>query len=286
MNAMPTPQPSQSHSIPPPAAVDFAAIKVRQQATWATGDFAVIGTTLQIVGESLCEAVDLRAGERVLDVACGNGNAALAAARRFGKVSGLDYVRALLESARARAAAERLDLELTEGDAEKMPYGDAAFDVVLSTYGVMFTPDQERAARELARVCRPGGRIGLSSWTAQGFIGQLFKVIGAHVPPPAGVRSPALWGSEERLNALFAGASRHLDATTKSFVFRYASTDHFLDIFRRFYGPTNKAFAALDEKGQATLARDIAGLVARFDRGGGRGIAVEAEYLEAVIHRA
>ena len=270
---------------PPNPPVDFAALKLRQQATWATGDFAVVGTTLQVVGESLCEAVDLRAGERVLDVACGNGNAALAAARRFGKVSGLDFVPALLKAAQARAAAEGLELELTEGDAEKLPYGDGTFDVVLSTYGVMFTPDQERAARELARVCAKGGRIGLANWTPEGFIGELFKVIGAHVPPPAGVRSPALWGTESRLAELFGGAASRVDSARKHFVFRYASAEHFIDLFRRFYGPVSKAFSALDEQGQRSLEKDLGALIARFDVGG-RGIAVPGEYLEVVVHRA
>jgi SAM-dependent methyltransferase len=232
------------------AAVDLEAVKARQQATWASGDFAVIGTTHQIVGESLCEAVDLEAGSRVLDVACGNGNASLAAARRWCKVTGLDYVHALLHRAADRAQGERLELELVEGDAERLPFKDAQFDVVLSTYGIMFAADQERAAREIARVVKPGGRIGLANWTPEGFIGQLLGTVGKHVPPPAGVASPIYWGTEARLRELFRG-TRSIRATRREFVFRYESTAHFIDIFRRFYGPTHKAFGALNPEGQA-----------------------------------
>lgn len=263
--------------------VDLAAVKGRQQATWASGDYAVVGVTLQIVGESLCEAVDLEAGWRVLDVACGNGNASLAAARRGCKVTGLDYVPALLDGAAGRARAEGLDLALVEGDAEHMPFEDASFDAALSTYGVMFTPDQDRAAREILRVVKPGGRIGLSSWTPEGFIGQLFGVVGRHVPPPAGVPSPAYWGTEARLGELFRGA-RSLRAARREFVFRYRSTAHFLDVFRRFYGPTHRAFGALDPAGQARLAVDIESLAARFNRRPGSFV-VPGEYLEAVIER-
>jgi SAM-dependent methyltransferase len=270
---------------PVPAPVDFTAVKTRQQATWASGDYAVIGRTLQIVGETLCEAADLRAGERVLDVACGNGNATLAAARRFAEVTGLDYVPALLEGARARAEAEGMPLALVEGDAEDMPLADASFDVVLSTFGCMFTPDQERTAREMARVCRPGGRIAMANWTPEGFIGQLFKVIGGHVPPPAGVRSPALWGSESRLVELFAGAASRIEVTRKHFVFRYLSAAHWIEIFRRYYGPVEKAFAAVGAEREAALDADLRALIARFARGG-ESLVVPGEYLEVVVHRA
>lgn len=266
--------------------VDFRAIKARQQATWASGDFAVVGTTLQIVGESLCEAVDLRAGESVLDVACGNGNAALAAARRFGRVTGLDYVPELLAKAAARATAEGTSLELHEGDAEALPYADASFDVVLSTFGVMFAPNHVAAAAELLRVCRPGGRIGLASWTPSGFIGEMFGVVGRHVAPPKGVMPPSLWGKREHLAALFGDKVRAIEAVPRDFAFRYESAQHFVAMFRAYYGPTLKAFAALDERGQQAFAGDLEALVAKFDRGNGRGMVVPAEYLEVVAIRA
>jgi ubiquinone/menaquinone biosynthesis C-methylase UbiE len=263
--------------------VDLAAVKVRQQAMWASGDFAVIGTTLQIVGESLCEAVDLQAGSRVLDVACGNGNALLAAARRFCTATGLDYVPELLEGAAERARAERLDVELVEGDAERLPFEDGHFDVALSTYGIMFAPDQKQAAREIVRVVKPGGRIGLANWTPDGFVGQLLKTVGKHVPPPPGVASPIYWGSEPRLQELFEG-TRSIRAERKHFVFRYLSAAHFVDVFRRFYGPTYKAFGALDSQGQARLAADLEELAARFNQSR-TALAVPGEYLEVVIDR-
>jgi len=265
------------------AVVDLAAVKARQQAMWASGDFAIIGTTLQIVGESLCEAVDLEAGARVLDVACGNGNATLAAARRWCQATGLDYVPELLEAARERARSERLELELVEGDAERIPFEDATYDVALSTYGIMFAPDQERAAREIVRVVKPGGTIGLANWTPDGFIGQLLKTVGKHVPPPAGVASPIQWGTEARLADLFPSV-RSIRATRQEFVFRYESTGHFIDVFRRFYGPTYKAFRALDPDGQARLVADLTDLSSRFNRRRSSFV-VPAEYLEVVIAR-
>jgi ubiquinone/menaquinone biosynthesis C-methylase UbiE len=250
---------------------------------WASGDFAVIGTTLQIVGETLCEAANLESGARVLDVACGNGNAALAAARRWCRVTGLDYVPELLRRAGDRARAEGLELALIEGDAEALPFDDASFDAAVSTFGVMFAPDQERAARELLRVVRPGGTIALANWTPAGFIGQMLVTIGRHVPPPPGVASPIYWGTEPRIDQLFTGA-RAIRTTKRDFVFRYESAAHFIDIFRRYYGPTFKAFGALDADGQARLSGDLTELCARFDRGE-RSFAAPAEYLEVVIER-
>lgn len=263
--------------------VDLAAVKARQQAMWASGDFAVIGTTLQLVGEALCEAVDVEAGARVLDVACGNGNATLAAARRGCNVTGLDYVPELLRRAAARAQAEGLELQLVEGDAERLPFEAGQFDVALSTYGIMFAPDQEQAAREIARVVKPGGKIGLANWTPNGFIGQLLVTVGRHVPPPAGVASPIAWGMEARLHELFASA-RAIHVARREFVLRYLSTEHFIDTFRRFYGPTFKAFGALDAAGQARLAADIGALSARFNRRQSSFV-VPCEYLEVVIER-
>lgn len=267
------------------APVDLAGIKRRQQATWASGDFSIIGTTLQIVGESLCEAVDVLAGERVLDVACGNGNATLAAARRFAKVVGVDYVPALLQRGAERSAAERLGIDFVEGDAEELPFPDGAFDVVLSTFGVMFTADQERAARELVRVCRPGGKIGLANWTPEGFIGKFFKVVSRFVPPPAGVSSPLRWGTEAGLEALFGASKRGARVERKHFMFRYLSPDHMIETFREFYGPTFRAFAALDPDAQRALARDLADLAQEFNRAGNGSLVVPSEYLEVVIER-
>jgi ubiquinone/menaquinone biosynthesis C-methylase UbiE len=265
--------------------LDLAAVKAKQQATWSSGDYSVVGTTLQITGEALCEAVDLRSGERVLDVACGNGNAALAAARRFARVTGVDYVPALLARAGARAAANGLPLEVREGDAEALPFPDGAFDVVLSTFGVMFAPDQERAARELLRVCRHGGRIGLASWTPDGFIGQMFKVVASHVPPPPGLRGPPLWGTEGRLAELFAAQARELRAQRRDFTFRYRSTAHWLEVFRTWYGPIHRVFAALAPERQEALAADLAALVERFNVARDGTMVVPSAYLEAVITR-
>ena len=259
---------------------DFEAIKTRQRGTWSSGEYAVIGTTLQITGEMLCEAVDVAAGERVLDVAAGNGNATLAAARHFAQVTSTDYVGALLDRGKERAAAERLPVAFQQADAEALPFADGSFDVALSTFGVMFTPDQDKAAAELARVVRDGGRIGLASWTPDGFIGQLFKTLGRHVPPPAGVKSPALWGSEARLGELFPG--HRVKASKQIFNFRYRSPEHWLETFKTYYGPTNRAFAALDAVKQAALEADIVELLERMNRGGKHTLIVPGEYLEVV----
>jgi ubiquinone/menaquinone biosynthesis C-methylase UbiE len=268
---------------PAVAQPDLAAVKQRQHGAWSSGDYAVVGTTLQIVGEQLCEAVDIRAGSKVLDVAAGNGNATLAAARRWCDVTSTDYVPALLARGRERAAAEHLTVEFREADAEALPFADASYDVVLSTFGVMFTPDQDKAASELARVCRSGGKIGLANWTPQGFIGQLFKTIGKHLPPPAGVKSPALWGTAARLDEMFGNKASEIVAEQRMFVFRYRSPAHWLDVFKTFYGPTLKAFAALDETGQAALKRDLLALLGEFNHADDGTIVVHSEYLEAVI---
>ena len=265
------------------ATPDFEAIKQRQQATWSAGDYAVVGTTLQIVGERLCEAVDLRAGERVLDVAAGNGNATLAAARQFAQVTSTDYVGALLERGKERAAAERLQVAFRQADAEALPFAEESFDVALSTFGVMFTPNQEQAATELTRIVRKGGRIGLANWTPDGFIGQLFKIIGKHVAPPAGIKSPALWGTEGRLGELFPG--HQLKTSKQIFSFRYKSTGHWLDIFKTYYGPTNRAFAALEPAKQIALEAEIIELLERMNRGGKDSLIVPSEYLEVVVTR-
>jgi SAM-dependent methyltransferase len=264
-------------------APDLAAIKQRQQATWASGDFAVIGTTLQIVGESLAEAADIRAGERVLDVAAGNGNATLSAARRFAHVTSTDYVSALLDKGRERARAEALPVTFQVADAEALPFADASFDAALSTFGVMFAPDHPRAARELLRVVKSGGRIGLANWTPEGFIGRLFKVIGAHVPPPAGLKSPALWGTLAHLAGLFDVSPAQIRCERRVFNFRYRSPAHWVQVFRDFYGPTHKAFAALDARGQKALESDITTLLEAMNVAGTGSLVVPGEYLEVVI---
>ncbi len=270
---------------PPAGSVDLRALKARQQAAWSSGDYALIGTTLQIVGEDLCEALDVRAGQSVLDVAAGNGNASLAAARRWCNVVATDYVPALLARARERAIAERLEIEFQEADAEALPFADGSFDTVVSVFGVMFTADQERAAAELVRVCKRGGKIGLANWTPEGFIGQLFATLGRHVPPPAGARSPALWGTGARIAELFDPHASSVKSAQRHFVFRYRTPEHWLQVFRTYYGPLLKAFAALEPAARTALQRDLVALIGRFNRSGDGSMVVPSEYLEIVITR-
>jgi ubiquinone/menaquinone biosynthesis C-methylase UbiE len=281
MNSATTdPKPTQ-----PPVQADLAAIKERQRGVWSSGDYAMLGTTLQIVGEQLCEALDLRAGQQVLDVAAGNGNASLAAARRWCNVTASDYVPALLERARERAEAERLDITFREADAEALPFDNASFDVVVSTYGVMFTPNQEQAAAELLRVCKPGGKIGLANWTPDGFIGQVFKTIGKYVPPPAGVKSPALWGTEARLGDMFGTLASSIESQPRDFMFRYRSAAHWIEVFRTWYGPMLKAFSVLEPATQTALESELTALIAQFNRSGDETMVVPGKYLEVVITR-
>jgi ubiquinone/menaquinone biosynthesis C-methylase UbiE len=265
------------------AASELAALKTRQQAAWSSGDYAVVGTTLQIVGEQLCEALDLRSGSKVLDVAAGNGMASLAAARRWCAVTSTDYVPALLARGRARAAAEDLVVDFREADAEALPFPDGTFDTVLSTFGVMFTPDQDRAAAELLRVCRPEGQIGLANWTPEGFIGQVFKTLGKYLPPPAGAKSPALWGTRARLDEMFGPAAVSIKAEPCNFNFRYRSVEHFLEVFKTFYGPMHKAFAALDQEKQDDLENDLVSLIARMNKATDGTMVVPSQYLQVVI---
>jgi ubiquinone/menaquinone biosynthesis C-methylase UbiE len=267
------------------APVDLKALKTRQMNTWASGDYAVVGTTLQIVGELLAEACDLRFDERVLDVAAGNGNATLAAARRGCQVTSTDYVGALLDRGKERAHAEQLNVTFEVADAEALPYADANFDAVLSTFGVMFAPDQVTSAHELARVCRPGGRIGLANWTPEGFIGQVFKTLGRHVPPPAGVQPPSLWGTEAHLRSLFGDNASAITVTPRVFNLRYRSAAHFIEVFRTWYGPLHKAFASLPPDGAAALERDLTDLLNRMNRAGPASLVVPSEYLEVVISK-
>lgn len=262
---------------------DFEAMKARQHGAWSSGDYAVVGATLQIVGEELCEALDLRAGQKVLDVAAGNGNVTLAAARRWCEVTSTDYVPALLARGKQRAEADGLNITFKEADAEALPFADASFDVVVSTFGVMFTPNQDRAAAELARVCKRGGKIGLANWTPEGFIGQVFKTLGKYLPPPAGARSPALWGTEARLKEMFGASSSAIRAERRNYVFRYRSPEHFLDFFRSYYGPMLKAFAALDQANQQKLYQDLMALIGTVNRADDGTMVLPGEYLEVVV---
>lgn len=266
--------------------IDFNALKTRQQAAWASGDYAVIGTTLQIVGEQLAERCDIGWDQRALDVAAGNGNATLAAARRGARVVSTDYVAGLLDRGAERLAAERLGASMQVADAEALPFPDAGFDVVLSTFGVMFAPDQPRAAAEMLRVCRPGGRIGLANWTPDSFIGRVFATLGRHVPPPAGVASPALWGDEAHVRQLFGDGASALSAERRTFNFRYRSAAHFVEVFRTWYGPVHKAFAALPAEGAAALERDLSHLLDELNVGGTSALTVPSAYLEIVATRA
>jgi ubiquinone/menaquinone biosynthesis C-methylase UbiE len=268
------------------AAPDYEAIKARQRATWATGDYGRVGVTLQIVGEELCESAGVSAADRVLDVAAGSGNASLAAARRFADVTSTDYVPELLEQGRRRAEADGLTMVTQVADAEDLPFGDGSFDVVLSTFGAMFSPDHRRTAGQLLRVTRPGGRIGIANWTPDGFIGQLFRLIGGFVPPPAGLASPAEWGKETRIVELFGPYARNIRAQVKQFNFNYRSPEHWIEFFRTFYGPVNKAFAALDPANQGSLHDAIAALLERLNRGGRRSLVVPSDYLEVVITKS
>jgi SAM-dependent methyltransferase len=266
-----------------PVQPDLGALKARQQGAWSSGDYAVVGTTLQIVGEQLCEALDLRSGQKVLDVAAGNGNATLAAARRWCDVVSTDYVPSLLARGQSRAAAEGLSVKFEEADAEALSFADASFDAVVSTFGVMFTPDQDKAASELLRVCKHGGKIGLANWTPEGFIGQLFKTLGKYLPPPAGAKSPALWGTDARIKEMFGPAAASINTERRHFVFRYRSPEHFLDVFKSYYGPMLKAFAALDATNQQGLRNDLLALIGRMNRAEDGTLVVPSEYLEILI---
>ncbi|MEV4292395.1 class I SAM-dependent methyltransferase [Nonomuraea bangladeshensis] len=260
----------------------LAEVKERQRLAWESGDYARVGVTLQPMAERLVEAAGVRAGQRVLDVACGQGNAALAAARRFAEATGLDYVPALLEQGRVRAAAERLEVAFAEGDAEALPFPDAAFDVSLSTVGVMFAPDQERAAAELLRVTRPGGTVALASWTPDGLVGEMFRTIGKYAPPPPQVRSPMLWGTPERLRELFGGEVEWTALTTRTFEFAFHSPEHFAEWFIAYYGPIHRMAGTLDQDTRRGFAAELAGVPVAFNRSGDGTLLAAGDYLEAV----
>ena len=265
-----------------PAAPDYTAIKAKQNTAWSSGDYSVVGVTLQIVGESLCEALDVRAGQRVLDVAAGNGNCSLAAARRFCDVTSTDYVQDLLRRGQERAAAERLPMTFQLADAEALPFVDGAFDAVTSTFGVMFAPDQKRAAAEMQRVCRPGGKIGLANWTPDSFIGQLFRTLGGYVPPAPGLTSPALWGTRERIEEFFTPVAA-IAVTERNFVLRYRSAQHWIDTWRSIYGPLQKAFESLDAPKQQALETDLIALIESMNVARDGTMVVPSKYLEIVV---
>ncbi len=265
--------------------VAYDAIKAKQKVAWGSGNYAAVGVTLQIVGEQLAESMDLIPSVKVLDVAAGNGNATLAFARRGHQVTSTDYVDDLLSNGRERATAEGLEVRFKIADAEALPFGAGSFDAVVSTYGVMFAPNQKQAAQELMRVCRPGGSIGMANWTPDGFIGQLFKTLGQHVAPPPGVKSPALWGDERWLNETFSEAGS-VNASRRNFIFRYPSPKHFIDLFRNLYGPVHKAFQALDADGQQALENDLLKLVGHFNTADDGSMRVPAEYLDVIIAKA
>jgi ubiquinone/menaquinone biosynthesis C-methylase UbiE len=264
---------------------NYAAIKTKQKATWGSGDYGRVGITLQIAGESLCEAMDIRSGQSVLDVAAGNGNVSLAAARRFCKVVSTDYVPSLLEQSRIRATAEKLAIDYREADAENLPFDDTSFDNVVSTFGVMFAPNQGQAAAELIRVCKKGGKIGLANWTPDGFVGQVFKNVQRYVPPPPGVNSAAAWGTEAFIDKQFGAYASKIEISPRQFTFRYHSPEHWLDIFSTYYGPMLKAFEALDEAAAESLRNEIVRLIGQHNRATDGTMVVPSDYLEIVISR-
>ena len=264
---------------------DLTTIKGRQQKAWSSGDYGKVGVTLLMIAEALAEAVDLHPGQRVLDVACGNGNASLAAARRFCEVVGIDYVPMLLDEGRQRAKADGLAVDFREADAENLLFPDSSFDVVLSTIGVMFAPNQEKAASELLRVLRPGGKIGMANWVPDGYVGDLFRTIGKYVPPPPGLKPPFRWGTQEGLEELLGQGIGSLHTRRRTFVWRFASPRHHVEFMRDYYGPLNKAFEALEEEGQAALEGELISLVERYDRSDDGTAVWGADYLEVVASR-
>jgi SAM-dependent methyltransferase len=246
--------------------VNLGDVTRRQQATWASGDFHKIGVSQVIVGERLCDEIPITYGQRVLDVACGSGNTALAAARRGAEVTGLDYVPALLERAAVRAQAEGLVMELVEGDAQALQFDDGSFDVVLSTFGAMFAPDQQKVADELLRVCRPGGIVGMANWTPGSFVDDLFRVTAQFAPPPPGVRPATEWGRGVRLHELFGERVISLHLSDQVTCQRVPSTDGWIELMRSYYGPTHKTFAALDAESAELYTERLREVINRYNR--------------------
>ncbi|MBA3868257.1 MAG: class I SAM-dependent methyltransferase [Chloroflexota bacterium] len=266
-----------------PQTADLAAVKAKQQQAWSTGDYAIVGASLLIVSEQLCEAADLHSGHKVLDVATGSGNTALAAARRWCEVTGIDYVPALLKHANDRATAEQLHVTFKEGDAENIPCTDESFDVVMSTFGVMFAPNQEQAASEMLRVCRPEGLIAMANWVPDGCVGEIFRVIAKYIPPAPGLKPAALWATQDRLTELFGSQTNNIQLTRRSYYFRYRSAQHWVDTFSTYYGPIVKAFGALDTDGKKSLSADLVDILNRHNRAGNDALVSQADYAEIVI---
>lgn len=276
---------NQSQDITQNQTPDYEAIKAKQQIVWSTGHYSKIGSLLQIVGERLIESMDPKPGSLFLDVAAGNGNLTLAAARRYCQVVSTDYVASSLEDGKARAEANGFDVRFEVADAENLPYEEGTFDAVGSTFGVMFTPNQSKAASELLRVCRSGGRIGMANWTPDGFIGDMFKTIGKFNTPPAGLQSPARWGTEAFLFDTFNGSENKIRIHKKDFVFRFASAEHFMDVFMTFYGPMMKAFEAQDEKGKEDLHAALMKLLKDWNTATDGSLFVPSEYLEVIVEK-
>ncbi len=266
-------------------APDYSAIKAKQQQVWGSGDYSQVGSTLQITGEELCESMDLHSGQSVLDVAAGNGNATMAAARRFCEVTSTDYVEALLNESKQRAQANHLAVNYQQADAEALPFEDESFDNVMSTFGVMFTPNQQQSASEMLRVCKKGGKIGMANWTPDGFIGQLFKVIGKYNPPPQGVNSPANWGTQDFLQREFGEQASNIQVNEKNYSFRYKSPQHWMEVFRNYYGPTLKTFEMLDAPKAEALEADIYALLDQFNTATDGTLIVPSKYFEVVIEK-
>ena len=264
--------------------MDQRAVKTRQHVSWSSADYAVVGSALQIVGEELCESLNLYQDASVLDVAAGNGHASLAAARRWCEVTSTDLAPDTTGRGKMRREAENLGVRFVEADAEALPFGDQTFDAVVSSFGAMFALDQERAASEMIRVCRRGCRVGLANWTPDGFIGRMFGIIGQHAPPATVGRAPFDWGTEERLDELF-GVYGRIESSLKRVAFRYRSPADWFDKFRASYVPLLKAFARLDGAGQRALHSALLELAKSCNRAKDGSMVVDAEYLEVIITR-
>ncbi|MGV1049541.1 MAG: class I SAM-dependent methyltransferase [Solirubrobacterales bacterium] len=268
-------------------APDLRAVTQVQQKTWSEGDFAMVANLVYFPSERLAEALDIVPDERILDVACGSGNAALAAARRaWGNTVGADFVPALLERGRERAAAERLEIEFVEADAQDLPFEEASFDVTTSVFGAMFAPDQERTAAELLRVTKPGGRIGMANWTPGGSVGGMFVTIAKHAPPPPGINPPLLWGTEERLRELFGDQISDLRIERRISRQPFRSPSHYIEFFRRYFGPAKMAFERVGADGEQALEDDLREYLEAHNTAGDRALVLEAEYLEVIATRA
>lgn len=264
---------------------NYSAIKAKQQQVWGSGDYSQVGSTIQITGEELCESMDLHSGQSVLDVAAGNGNATMAAARRFCEVTSTDYVESLLNQSKHRAQANSFSINYQQADAEDLPFDDESFDNVMSTFGVMFTPNQQQSASELMRVCKKGGKIGMANWTPDGFIGQLFKIIGQYNPPPPGVSSPANWGTQEFLQQQFGAQAANIQINEKNYSFRYKSPQHWLEVFKNYYGPTLKTFEMLEAPQAESLETEIYALLDQFNTATDGTLVVPSKYVEVIIEK-